>query len=89
MQRATDIDTEALAARLRRETQAEILFGAADRGRYATDASIYQVMPLGVVVPRRIEDVRPRWRSRARRARRCWRAAAAPANAARPSTVPW
>ncbi|HEY6430988.1 MAG TPA: FAD-binding oxidoreductase, partial [Acetobacteraceae bacterium] len=46
-----------LAQRLRKETQAEVLFGVADRGRYATDASIYQVEPIGVVVPRRIEDV--------------------------------
>jgi len=27
------------------------------RGRYATDASIYQMMPAGVVVPRSIDDV--------------------------------
>ena len=46
-----------LAQRLRRETQAEVLFGAGDRGRYATDASIYQVQPVGVVVPRTMEDV--------------------------------
>ena len=46
-----------LAQRLRRETQAEILFGPADRGRYATDASIYQQVPVGVVVPRTIADV--------------------------------
>src|SRR6202035_4739179 len=48
---------EQLAARLRRETTGEVLFSAADRGRYATDASIYQVEPVGVIVPRRIEDV--------------------------------
>jgi FAD/FMN-containing dehydrogenase len=42
----------ALAARLAHEVDAEILFDAASRGRYATDASIYQVMPVGVVVPR-------------------------------------
>ncbi len=47
-----------LAARLRAETQGEVLFGAADRGRYATDASIYQVMPVGVFVPRSAADVR-------------------------------
>ncbi len=47
----------ALAARLARETSAEVLFGSADRGRYATDASIYQIEPIGVVVPRTIEDV--------------------------------
>ena len=47
-----------LAARLRAETRGEVLFGAADRGRYATDASIYQVMPVGVFVPREAADVR-------------------------------
>ncbi|MBC7635188.1 MAG: FAD-binding protein, partial [Acetobacteraceae bacterium] len=44
-------------ARLRRDIKGEVLFGAADRGRYATDASIYQIMPAGVVIPERIEDV--------------------------------
>ncbi|MGA9865635.1 MAG: FAD-linked oxidase C-terminal domain-containing protein, partial [Acetobacteraceae bacterium] len=34
-----------------------MLFDAASRGRYATDASIYQVEPIGVVVPATIEDV--------------------------------
>ncbi len=46
-----------LAARLRRETEGEVLFSRADRGRYATDASIYQIEPVGVLVPRTIEDV--------------------------------
>jgi FAD/FMN-containing dehydrogenase/Fe-S oxidoreductase len=46
-----------LAARLRRETRGEVLFTRADRGRYATDASIYQIEPIGVLVPRTIEDV--------------------------------
>jgi FAD/FMN-containing dehydrogenase/Fe-S oxidoreductase len=46
-----------LAARLKRETEGEVLFGAGDRGRYATDASIYQVEPIGVLVPRHAEDV--------------------------------
>jgi FAD/FMN-containing dehydrogenase len=45
-----------LEARLRRETQGEVLFDAFSRGRYATDASIYQIEPLGVVVPRSRED---------------------------------
>jgi len=48
----------ALAGRLRREVEGEILFDAASRGRYATDASIYQVEPVGVVVPRTEEAVR-------------------------------
>jgi len=47
-----------LAARLRAETRGEVLFSPADRGRYATDASIYQVMPVGVFVPRDAADVR-------------------------------
>ena len=47
----------ALAARLRREIEGEVLFDPADRGRYSTDASIYQIEPLGVVVPRNAEDV--------------------------------
>src|SRR5919199_1646808 len=46
-----------LAERLRRETQGEVLWSAADRGRYATDASIYQVEPVGVLVPRTMADV--------------------------------
>jgi len=49
------IDT--LQRRLRAETQGEVMFDAASRGRYATDASIYQQMPLGVLVPRTPEDV--------------------------------
>ena len=47
-----------LAARLATETAGEVLFSGADRGRYATDASIYQVMPVGVFVPRSPADVR-------------------------------
>src|SRR4051812_4825098 len=45
-----------LAQRLRREIRGEVLFDAFSRGRYATDASIYQIEPLGVVVPRSRED---------------------------------
>ncbi|HQR97445.1 FAD-binding oxidoreductase, partial [Polaromonas sp.] len=47
-----------LAVRLASETRGEVLFSAADRGRYATDASIYQVMPVGVFVPRSAPDVK-------------------------------
>jgi FAD/FMN-containing dehydrogenase/Fe-S oxidoreductase len=46
-----------LAARLRRELKGEVLFDAFSRGRYSTDASIYQVEPIGVVVPRDEEDL--------------------------------
>ncbi|MBY0339508.1 MAG: FAD-binding oxidoreductase [Acetobacteraceae bacterium] len=46
-----------LAARLERETEGEVLWSASDRGRYATDASIYQVEPVGVLVPKTAADV--------------------------------
>ena len=42
---------------LARDLRGELLTGIFDRGRYATDASIYQMMPLGVVVPQHAEDV--------------------------------
>ena len=49
-------DDSTLARRLRRELEGEVLFDAFSRGRYATDASIYQIEPIGVVVPRGPED---------------------------------
>ena len=47
----------ALARRLEREIEGEVLFDRFSRGRYATDASIYQIEPLGVVVPKTDADV--------------------------------
>jgi FAD/FMN-containing dehydrogenase/Fe-S oxidoreductase len=46
-----------LAARLRREVEGEVLFDVYSRGRYSTDASIYQIEPIGVVVPRHQRDI--------------------------------
>ena len=46
-----------LAQRLRKHTRGEVLFDNASRGRYATDASIYQIMPVGVFVPTDEEDI--------------------------------
>ena len=45
-----------LARRLKRETQGEVLFDAYSRGRYSTDASIYQIEPVGVVIPKTESD---------------------------------
>jgi len=45
-----------LERRLRSNMTGDVLFGAFDRGRYATDASFYQIMPLGVVIPRTIDE---------------------------------
>jgi FAD/FMN-containing dehydrogenase/Fe-S oxidoreductase len=45
-----------LEQRLRSEISGDVLFDTFDRGRYATDASFYQIMPAGVVVPRSIDE---------------------------------
>lgn len=48
-------------AEIRRQLSAELageVYGDLfTRGRYATDASIYQMMPAGVVMPRSVEDI--------------------------------
>lgn len=46
-----------LARRLRTVLRGDVLFDAASRGRYASDASIYQIEPVGVVVPADEADV--------------------------------
>ncbi|MDH3562578.1 MAG: FAD-binding protein, partial [Gammaproteobacteria bacterium] len=51
------IGDPALAGRLRRELEGEVLFDAFSRGRYSTDASIYQIEPIGIVLPRHEQDV--------------------------------
>ena len=58
--RATNEVAGRLAARLSTETSGDVHFSLADRGRYATDASIYQVTPVGVFVPRSTCRVAPR-----------------------------
>ncbi len=45
-----------LEEQLARETTGEVLFDRFDRGRYATDASFYQIMPAGIVVPRTMDE---------------------------------
>lgn len=49
--------SQMLARRLRSDARGQVLFDAASRGRYATDASIYQIMPVGVFVPTCEEDI--------------------------------
>src|ERR1044071_7587378 len=46
----------ALARRLKAELRGDVMFDRFSRGRYATDASHYQIVPLGVVAPRTIEE---------------------------------
>ena len=50
-----DLRREALARHLGKHLAGEIRFDAGSRRMYSTDASIYQVEPLGVVVPRTTE----------------------------------
>jgi len=45
-----------LERRLKAERVGDLLFNRFNRGRYATDASHYQKMPLGVVVPRTLAE---------------------------------
>jgi len=46
-----------LAARLNKELEGNVLFDKFSRGRYSTDASIYQIEPIGTVVPMSNADV--------------------------------
>ncbi|HTF02146.1 MAG TPA: FAD-binding oxidoreductase, partial [Bradyrhizobium sp.] len=45
-----------LEDRLAQEITGDVLFDPFSRGRYATDASFYQIMPAGVVLPRTMDE---------------------------------
>jgi len=49
-------NASSLERRLRSEITGDVLFDRFSRGRYATDASFYQIMPAGVVVPRTMDE---------------------------------
>ena len=49
-------ENSSLAIRLAREITGDVFFDAFNRGRYATDASFYQILPAGVVVPRTVDE---------------------------------
>lgn len=51
------IDAEALATELRTQIQGEVRFDDGSRALYATDASNYRQVPIGVVIPKDVEDV--------------------------------
>ena len=55
--RAPHVDLAGLEHALRAAVSGEVRFDAGSRALYATDASNYRQPPLGVVVPRSIEDV--------------------------------
>src|SRR5688500_82437 len=49
--------TRSLESTLRARTSGEVDFSASGRALYATDASNYRQTPVGVVLPRSIDDV--------------------------------
>ncbi len=50
-------DMERLASELRAAIRGEVRFDDGSRALYATDASNYRQVPIGVVIPRTVEDV--------------------------------
>jgi len=55
--RTGKVDSGALERRLRETVTGEVRFSDGDRALYATDASNYRQLPIGVVLPRSIDDV--------------------------------
>src|ERR1044071_1371176 len=51
------IDVGALKKELHAAIRGEVRFGGADRGMYASDASNYRMIPLGVILPKDADDV--------------------------------
>jgi FAD/FMN-containing dehydrogenase/Fe-S oxidoreductase len=51
------VDVDGLATALRRAIGGEVRFDAGSRALYATDASNYRQVPIGVVLPRDVDDV--------------------------------
>src|SRR5207237_4380065 len=55
--RPTGIDEEGLTAVLKKHIEGEVRFDNGARALYATDSSNYRHVPIGVVIPRTIDDV--------------------------------
>src|SRR5438034_11015088 len=51
------MDSHALRRDLESELEGEVRFDRVSRALYSTDASVYQIEPLGVVIVRSREDV--------------------------------
>ncbi|WP_234679617.1 FAD-binding and (Fe-S)-binding domain-containing protein [Bradyrhizobium monzae] len=49
-------NASSLERRLRADVTGDVLFDRFSRGRYATDASFYQIVPSGVVVPKTVDE---------------------------------
>ena len=46
-----------ISTKLQQQVEGEVLVDGASRGRYATDASIYQQFPVAVLVPKSAQDI--------------------------------
>jgi FAD/FMN-containing dehydrogenase/Fe-S oxidoreductase len=57
MNAMTELQRDLLARHLRKHLQGEVRFDSGSRKLYSTDASIYQMEPLGVVLPRTVDDL--------------------------------
>src|SRR5579864_237686 len=55
--KSTNVDAKALADELRGTIRGEVRFDKGSRALYATDGSNYRQVPIGVVLPRDVEDV--------------------------------
>ena len=53
----TELKRDTLARHLRKHLEGEVRFDKPSRRLYSTDASIYQIEPLGVVIPKDVEDL--------------------------------
>jgi FAD/FMN-containing dehydrogenase len=79
-----------VVSRSRSAVAGEVRLSLHDRMLYATDASLYQVEPIGVVIPADTDDAARAVRVLPRRtACRCCPAAAAPASPASAPTERW
>ncbi len=55
--KSATVDSIQLASALKRRVRGEVRFDPGSRALYATDSSNYRQVPLGVVLPRHIDDV--------------------------------
>jgi FAD/FMN-containing dehydrogenase len=52
-----DLDSRGLARALSARLTGEVRFSARSRALYANDSSVYRQIPIGVVIPKTVDDV--------------------------------
>jgi len=57
VKRSPDVDVGGLQARLRKTVEGEVRFDPGTRAIYSTDSSNYRQLPIGVVIPKSLDDV--------------------------------